>query len=311
MTVKTIPRTNPKYALDRRHHPVATVDIGESFVVETHDARTGTITSPDQVRELLDTRSVNPVTGPIWINGATSGSTLCIEVEEVRIDSEVGLMLTRPGTTALAVTDAPQLRIVACDGIYADAGAFRVPLAPMIGVIGVAPNGDPVPTLRGGEHGGNMDTRLVRAGSRVFLPAFLDGGLVYFGDVHAAMGDGEVFLSGVEIAGRIRVSVTLTEDWRLPTPFVETEDRVAVIASGETLDEAANAALAKGLQVLTAGGMDPIDAGYLMSACGHLRVCQYLPGIRLVHCRFELPKSVLSLNGITLPGLRAAPSSGN
>jgi amidase len=173
----------------------------------------------------------------------------------------------------------------------------------MIGLLGVAPAGDAVSTFRGGEHGGNMDVLLVGAGSCVFLPAFVDSALVYFGDVHAAMGDGEVFLSGVEISGRIQARVTVANAWSLPTPLVETDDLIAVVAGGATFDEAAQAAMAKAVVVLSAGGMDAVDAGVVMSAAGHLRVCQYVPNARLVHCRFELPKSVLSLNKIELPGL--------
>jgi amidase len=173
----------------------------------------------------------------------------------------------------------------------------------MIGLLGVAPKGDPVSTFRGAEHGGNMDTLLIGTGARVFLPTFFDCGMVYFGDVHAAMGDGEVFLSGVEIAGRTRAGVTVAANWSLPTPLVETDELVAVIASGATFDEAAQAVMAKAVDLLSAGGMDRIDAGFLMSAAGHLRVCQYIPHAALVHCRFELPKSILALNEIRLPGL--------
>ena len=190
----------------------------------------------------------------------------------------VGLMVTRPGVTGLAITDEPQLRIVECDDVYANVGAFRVPVTPMIGLLGVAPNGDPVSTFRGAEHGGNMDILLIGTGTRVFLPTFCDGGMVYFGDVHAAMGDGEVFLSGVEIAGRIRARVTVAAYWSLPTPLVETDELVAVIASGSTFDEAAKAVMAKAVEVLSIGGMDPIDAGFLMSAAGHLREIDVLAG---------------------------------
>jgi len=202
--MKTILRNDPKYALDSRHEAVARVGIGESFIVETHDCRTGTITRPDQAADLLDTRCVNPATGPIAVDGVTAGSTICIEIEELHVDSRLGLMVTRPGVTSLAVSDEPELRIVTCDGAYADVGPFRVPVVPMIGLLGVAPAGEAVSTFRGGEHGGNMDTLLIEARSRVFLPVFFDGGMVYFGDVHASMGDGEIFLSGVEIAGRIK-----------------------------------------------------------------------------------------------------------
>jgi amidase len=301
--VKTISRADPKYALDARHQAVAKVGVGESFVVETHDCRTGTITRPDQVGDLMDTRCVNPATGPIAIEGVAAGDTIRVEIESLRIDSSRGLMVSRPGVTGLDVTDQPQLRIVAYDGGFADVGSFRVPVVPMIGLIGVAPAGEAVSTFRGGEHGGNMDVLLIGAGSRVFLPAFVDGAMLYIGDVHAAMGDGEVFLSGVEIAGRVQARVATSRSWSLPTPFVETKELVAVIAGGATFDEAARAALTKAVAVLSAGGLDPVDAGFLMSAAGHLRVCQYIPNANLVHCRFELPKSVLTLNQIVLPGL--------
>jgi amidase len=74
--MKTIGRADPKYALDSRHEVVARISVGESFLVETHDCRTGTITRADQVGDLLDTRRVNPATGPISVDGVTAGSTL-------------------------------------------------------------------------------------------------------------------------------------------------------------------------------------------------------------------------------------------
>jgi amidase len=304
--MQTIPRTDPKYAIDSRHEAVARVSAGESFTVETHDCRTGTITRPDQVDDLLDARFVNPASGPIAIDGVKAGDTICVEIQELDVDSRVGLMVSRPGLPSLAVTNEPQLRIVTCDGSYANVGPFRVRVVPMIGVIGVAPSGEPVSTFRGGEHGGNMDTLLVTSGSRVYLPTFFDGGMVYFGDVHAGMGDGEIFLSGIEIAGRIKARVTVAPEWSLPTPLVETDEVIAAVAGGATFDEAAEAAMAKAVSVLGAGGITPVDAAFLMSAAGHLRVCQYLPHAGLVHCRFELPKNVLALNHIELPGLRSA-----
>lgn len=301
--MQVVSRTAPKYALDSNDKPVRTVRQGETFAVETHDCRTGTILRPDQVTELKDTRFINPATGPIYVEGLRAGRTICIEIKRLEVDSRVGLMLTRPGVTALTVTDEPCLRIVSFENEVATVGPFRVAAAPMIGVIGVAPSGQAVPTLHGGEHGGNMDTILVKARSRVYLPTFVDGAFVYFGDVHAAMGDGEVFLTGVEIAGRIEAEILEVADWSLPTPLVETDDVVAVISAGATFDEAAAAVLAKAVELLAASGMSRIDAGFFMSAIGDLRVSQYLPGARLIHCRFELPKSALKLNGLRLPGL--------
>src|SRR5437660_3408937 len=284
--MKTILREDPKYALDPAHAAVARVGQGESFIVEARDCRTGTITRADQVRDLLDTRCVNPVTGPIAIDGVVAGNTICVEIEVLHVDSRLGLMVTRPGVTGLAITGEPQLRIVTCDDSYANVGAFRVPVTPMIGLLGVAPEGDPVSTFRGAKHGGNMDTLLIGAGSRVFLPTFSDGAMVYFGDVHAAMGDGEVFLSGVEIAGRVQARVTVATGWSLPTPIVETDELVAVIADGATFDEAAKSAMAKAVEVLTAGGLGPVDGGFLVGCAGPLRACHYIPNAPLGPCRF-------------------------
>ena len=112
-------------------------------------------------------------------------------------------------------------------------------------------------------------------------------------------------MSGVEIEGRMLARVTLARYWIHPTPLVETHDVLAEVAGGTTFDEAAKAVLAKAVEVLAVAGMDRVDAGFLMSAAGHLRVCQYIPNADLVHCRFELPKSVLSLNRIKIPGLGA------
>jgi amidase len=301
--MKRIARDSPQYSLDSRHEPVAAVSLGDSFLVETHDCRTGTITREDQVEELRDTRFVNPATGPIMVHGVSAGDTICIRIEAVTVNQGLGLMVTRPGTTGLNLTSEPQLRIINVTERLADAGSFQVELSPMVGLIGVAPPAEPVSTFFGGEHGGNMDTRLIGTGSSVYLPAYFDGGLLYFGDMHAAMGDGEVFLSGVEVAGLIQASVHRAGDWSLRTPLVETEDTLAVLGCGKNLDEAANSALAKAGDILMAGGLAGVDAGYLMSVAGHLRISQYLPGAGVIHCRFELPKAVLSLNHITLRGL--------
>src|SRR5438132_1436100 len=109
---------------------------------------------------------------------AEAGDLISVEIEDLHVDSRFGLMVTRPGVTGLAITDTPQLRIVMCDDAYANVGAFRVPVTPMIGLLGVAPDGEPVSTFRGAEHGGNMDVLLIGAGTRLFLPTFCDRGMV-------------------------------------------------------------------------------------------------------------------------------------
>src|SRR6266852_1053080 len=101
--MKTISREDPKYALDSGHVAVVKVGAGESCIVETHDCRTGTITRPDQVCDLLDIRCVNPATGQIEIDGVRAGDTICVEIEALHDDSRFGLMVTRPGPTGMAI----------------------------------------------------------------------------------------------------------------------------------------------------------------------------------------------------------------
>ena len=112
----------------------------------------------------------------------------------------------------------------------------------MIGVIGVAPAGDDVPCGTPGSHGGNMDTRLIGDGATIYLPVQAPGALLAVGDLHAAMGDGEIAFTGVEVAGAVTLQVSLREDMSLTDPVLENDDTVATIASAETLDEAAKMA---------------------------------------------------------------------
>jgi amidase len=166
----------------------------------------------------------------------------------------------------------------------------------MIGVIGVAPP-EPVPATLGGPHGGNMDTRLIGAGAIVYLPVFHPGAQLFLGDVHAAQGDGEVFLTGVEIAAEIEATIGLLKQHWLPGPLVETAEVVATVAQAPTLDEASTKALRMARELLVrVTHHDPIDVGFLMSAACDLRVSQFLPGAT-IHARVEVPKSVLRANG--------------
>lgn len=293
--MKRLSRDHPTYVLDSADEPVLEIGPGTRLIVETNDCRTGTITRPEDVDLLPDLRFVNPVTGPITISGALPGDIVRITVHDVRVVDR-GLMIVRPGTTAFADVDEPHLRIIDVEDGYARLGPFKVPIEPMVGVVGVAPTA-PVRATLGGVHGGNMDTRLIGAGATVYLPVYHPGGGVYFGDVHAAQGDGEVFLTGVEIAAEIEATIDLVRDATFPVPLVETADVVSTVAEAPTLDEASTKALHMARELLKlVTKQDPIDVGFLMSAGCHVRVSQFLPGAT-IHARVEIPKALLALNG--------------
>ena len=182
------------------------------------------------------------------------------------------------------------------DGVAYLPGDVRVPVRPMIGVLGVAPAGAAVPTGTPGPHGGNMDTALIGEGATVYLPIAAPGALLAAGDLHAVMGDGEICGTGVEVAGRVTLRVTVRRDLPIVNPVVATSDVVATVASAPTLDEAAILATRDMANLLGARlGLDAVEATMLMSAAGELRVSQVVDPLRTA--RFELPRSVLSQYG--------------
>jgi amidase len=176
---------------------------------------------------------------------------------------------------------------------------IAVPLRLMIGVIGVAPEGAPVPTASPGAQGGNMDTRLIGAGAALYLPVAHDGALFAAGDLHAAMGDGEICGTGVEVAGRLILRLDVRRDLKIAGPVVDTSELVATIASAETLDAAAEAATRHMAALLTGRlGLTLEVATMLMSAAGDLQVSQIVDPLRTA--RFALPKACIAGLGADL-----------
>jgi amidase len=184
------------------------------------------------------------------------------------------------------------------DGTALVSGA-DVPVRPMIGVIGVAPEGPAVPCGSPGAHGGNMDTRLIGEGATLYLPVFAPGALLAAGDLHAAMGDGEICGTGVEVAGSVTLRVDVRHDLPIANPLVETDEVVATIASANTLDEAAEIATRDMVDlVMRRLGLSVADTTMLMSAAGQLQVSQVVDPLKTA--RFALSKAVVARHGRAL-----------
>jgi amidase len=170
---------------------------------------------------------------------------------------------------------------------------IRLPVAPMVGVLGVAPAGDPVPNGTPDAHGGNMDCTLIGPGCTVYLPVNAPGALLGMGDMHAVMGDGEIVVCGLEIPGEVTLTTRLLKRDTLPTPFLENEALVAAVHSALTIDEATDGAIHRMARFLTEGvGLEINEAGMLMSLVGELKFCQVVDPLKTV--RFEFPKSILA-----------------
>lgn len=270
------------------------VPAGARLRLETADCFDDQVREPGDVLAAVDLDRVNPATGPVFVQGAGPGDVLSILVEGIEIGDQ-GVMAVAPSFGVLAAEVSEQAhRIVPIGAEGARiAEGVTVPLRPMIGVIGVAPAGEPVSTASPGAHGGNMDTSLIGAGAVVYLPVAREGGLLAAGDLHAAMGDGEICGAGVEVAGAVTLRLDVRRDLKIVNPVVETPDVVATIASATTLDEAAETATRDMAGLLTSRlGLDLEVATMLMSAGGDLQISQIVDPLRTA--RFALPKRVIA-----------------
>ncbi len=279
---------------------IARIPQGEEVVMETHDCFEGQIQTTNDLVDALDWEHVNPATGPLYIEGAHPGDVLRIDLLDVSVGQQSS-MVTLPGEGALGdvITDM-ETAILKREGdqiIFKN--KVRVPLRPMIGVIGVAPADDTIPNGTPGPHGGNMDCTLVTTGSSLYFTVGVEGAMFGAGDMHAAMGDGEIVICGAETPGVVRFKAEVVDLKGLPTPFIETEKLVSVVQSAPTIDEAASQATHRMAQFLTDFVKIPLnDAGMLMSLVGELKFCQVVDPLKTV--RFEFPKAVLEEYGFQL-----------
>src|SRR4051795_4087426 len=210
----TFPDDRVHFTWDAGNDPVLTIEDGDTVVFETRDVSDNQITpeSDTSVIDGLDWDRVYPLAGPLRVEGAAPGDTLAIEILALETRGW-GWTAILPGL-GLLPEDFPDayLRIFdLSDGEYIH---FRedvlVPIEPFFGTMGVCPAGASAqPIMPPGTFGGNMDTRQLTIGTTLFLPVQVSGALFSCGDAHAAQGDGEVCVTGLEspMYGALRFTV--------------------------------------------------------------------------------------------------------
>ncbi|NPV55161.1 MAG: acetamidase [Anaerolineae bacterium] len=296
-----ISRDQNFYHFNPNIEPVAFVKPGEEIILETHDCFQGQIRNEKDLVANLDWNHTNPATGPIFINGTYPSTILRIDILDIDVDDQ-SVMVTIPGegTVGNRIKDM-ETTIVKRQGnelVYKE--NIRLPLAPMIGVIGVAPSEGSIGNGVPGLHGGNMDCTLIKKGARLYLTVQVEGALLGLGDLHAVMGDGEIVAVGAETAGNAKIKTETVDLTGLPTPFLENTESVVTIFSDPDMNRASEGAVNNMLDFLTRfAGLSTNDAAMLMSAAGSLRVCQVVDPAKTV--RFEFPKAVLAQIGYQLP----------
>ena len=279
------------FALGDNKENAVKVQQGEILEFHTRDCFNNQIDSEDYVMDVLDWDHINPATGPVYVEGAQKGDVLKVEILDIVLD-DMGTMCCLPenGVLGADITEN-QIKKVPVKNGKAIFNQFELPLNPMIGVIGVAPENESVPCGTPGRHGGNMDNTKIAKGATLYLPVFHDGAYFGCGDVHACMGDGEIMVSGVEIGAVVKVKLTVIKGVSIDNPRLEDTENIYTIASNEDLEKAIYTATKDMCGVLQKNlGYTLNEAGMLMSAVGNLQFCQVVDPERTV--RMAVPKTI-------------------
>ena len=230
----TIHSTHHHYGWDHSFAPVMTVAPGDSVEFATIDASGGQLAVNSSVADVaaLDFEKVNPVTGPVLIDGAEPGDVLKVTIESftpsgwgwTAIIPGFGLLADQFPEPAFNTWTYDKIELTPC--AYGPGG--RVPLKPFCGTIGIAPAAvgthSVVPPRR---VGGNMDIRDLGSGTVLYLPVEVDGALFSVGDTHAAQGDGEVCGTALESPMEVALTFDLVKGEMLPFPRFETPGPVS------------------------------------------------------------------------------------
>jgi acetamidase/formamidase len=273
---------------DRTLEPRLRIDPGDEVQIHCVDASGGQVRPGMTTAEYLavDRTRIHALTGPIWIEGAEPGDVLEVDVLATR-HSGWGWSSIVEGLGFLKDRfREPYLFHWQLEGESTSSLAPAVvPLRPFLGVMGVARAEDgSFRTRPPGPFGGNLDVRELCAGSRLFLPVFNRGALFSCGDGHAAQGDGEVCINGIECPLDVTLRFHLHRNQPLAGPLVESSVAVApdsnpdswiVIETGTDLAEAARAATGRMIDLLVSRcGMSGVQAYILCSAALRLRLSQ-------------------------------------
>ncbi|UTE77470.1 acetamidase/formamidase family protein [Rossellomorea sp. KS-H15a] len=288
------------YAMDKNNTPALTVKSGTQVEIETFDCFQDQIQSERTTFNAIDWNQINPATGPVYVEGAQPGDILKVTIDDIELGNQ-GVMVVGPELGVMGHRlEKFEVKIIPVEddkAIFND--KIALPLNPMIGVIGVAPEGEAVNNGTPGAHGGNMDTKLITTGATLYFPVFHPGALFALGDLHAAMGDGEVSVSGIEIPAKVKVTLEVIKGHTIYYPILENEEGVATLVSKELLDEAANVAVEEMIDLLQP--QTDLSLGeftMLMSAAGQAQISQIVDPLKTA--RFFVPRSILEAYNIQL-----------
>ena len=271
---------------NRALEPRLVIAPGDTVHMECVDASGGQVRPGMTASEFMeiDRGLIHALTGPIAVAGAQPGDVLEVAVLDVRHQGW-GWTSMIPGLGFLdeRFTEPYLFHWTLEGGVSRSLAPAVVPLRPFCGVMGVAQaaSGE-FRTRPPGPFGGNMDVRELCAGSTLYLPVQCEGALFSAGDAHAAQGDGEVCINGIECPAAVSLKFHLHKQRVLAGPLVEAGPRAGsaggawmVVESAEDALTAARAAISRLIDLLVARwGMTAVEAYLLCSVAADLKLSQ-------------------------------------
>ena len=271
--------------------PVAHLKPGDTLETRTIDAFGNAIQKPGDTMAMV--KGDNPLTGPFYVDGAEPGDTLVVHVLDLQVDGPQGVGAMAPGFGALNTTTyTPMLNAPLPERIWlypidhaTNQATFhahdsnfsvKIPLQPFFGCIGVAPaGGEARSSVVPEAFGGNMDAPEARVGNTIYLPVNVPGALLYMGDGHAAMGDGEIAGTAIEVPLRARIKVDVIKGQAIHWPRFENATAIMTVGAYRPLDDALRIAFTELVQWIHQDyGLSDLDAYELLSKVGTIHLTE-------------------------------------
>jgi len=286
------------------YEPELRIASGDTVTVETRDAfgddRERRPLPESQKQRIPGTtlRESNPLVGPVFVEEAREGDQLAVHILAIRPPRSFASSRQGPGFGSLT-GEAPGKALLYNDPIPliwfewrldlergmaafdmpgSTVGRAEVPLRPFIGSIGVAPRFGRIETsLTPGEFGGNMDFRDVVAGTTLYLPVWVDGAYLSFGDVHAAQGDGEINGTALEVTAEVTLRIEVVKGGTAQWPRLVDDQHLMTIGSGRPLEDCIRISQIEMLNWLTGEhGFRRDEAWQLMGQAGGIRIANFV-----------------------------------
>jgi acetamidase/formamidase len=278
-----------KYTYAASYTPVARLKSGDILETNTVDCFGNAIQKPGDTLSMA--KGDNPLTGPFYIEGAEPGDTLAVKILDLKVDGNQGIGALAPGFGAINATNyTPMINPPIPEKIWfypidhaSNTATFqaldskykvKIPLHPFFGCIGVAPSGGEARSSVVPEaFGGNLDSPEASAGNTVYFPVNATGAMLFLGDGHAAMGDGEVAGTAIEVPLRGRVQVRVIKGQKINWPRFENDEYIMTVGAYRPLDDALRIAFTELVGWIHSDyGLSDLDAYELLSKVAEIHL---------------------------------------